>query len=74
MNRTSVDHRLGHVSGLNELTDCIDAYIMTLLKMHEESISMPKIGLIPRFPSLTKQPGTNCISPYRHEIRARIDG
>lgn len=30
------------MSSLNELTDCIDLYIMTLLKMHEESLNMPK--------------------------------
>lgn len=43
MKRRSMDDRAGHMSGLNEFTDCIDCYIMTLLKMHERSINMPKI-------------------------------
>ena len=43
MKRRSVDHRAGHMSGSNELTDCIDSDIMTLLKMHEKSINMPNI-------------------------------
>lgn len=61
------------MSSLNEFTDCIDSYIMTLLKMHEKSINMAKIGLKPRFQSLTKQPGTNWFTPYWHKIQGLLN-
>ena len=64
MKRRSVDQRAGHMSGSNEFTDCIDSNIMTLLKMHEKGINMPKIRLKPRFQKPTKPSGTNCFGPY----------